>query len=253
MTRWATRPATVCWSASPSASAMSSARPTSRRGSAGTSSPSCSMTDPSWVMVSVANRIVDVLRSPFPIEGQDIVVGGSIGVAVGRAGLDRWRRAAPQRRRRDVHGQGRRQEPRLGLRADDACGDRRHALSAELSRSLGRGELVVYFQPIVEPRLEPGDRVRGAARWRHPTRGLVEPAEFIPLAEETGVIGELGRYVLEEACTQAARWTAWHIGPEPLTVAVNLSAQQLRSRPSSMTLRPSSRAAASTRSRCSWR
>ena len=86
MTRWATRPATVCWSASRSASAMSSARPTSRRGSAGTSSPSCSMTDPSWVMVSVADRIVDVLRSPFPIEGRDIVVGGSIGVAVGRAG-----------------------------------------------------------------------------------------------------------------------------------------------------------------------
>jgi diguanylate cyclase (GGDEF)-like protein len=179
--------------------------------------------------VSVANRIVDVLRSPFPIEGQDIVVGGSIGVAVGRAGSTD---GAELLRNADVamytaKGAGKNRvsvfEPTM-----HAAIVARHALSAELSRSLGRGELVVYFQPIVELLSSRVTGFEALLRWRHPTRGLVEPAEFIPLAEETGVIGELGRYVLEEACTQAARWAAWHSGPEPLTVAVNLSAQQLQ-------------------------
>jgi diguanylate cyclase (GGDEF)-like protein len=179
--------------------------------------------------VSVANRIVDVLRSPFPIEGQDIVVGGSIGVAVGRAGSTD---GAELLRNADVamytaKGAGKNRvsvfEPTM-----HAAIVARHALSAELSRSLGRGELVVYFQPIVELLSSRVTGFEALLRWRHPTRGLVEPAEFIPLAEETGVIGELGRYVLEEACTQVARWAAWHSGPEPLTVAVNLSAQQLQ-------------------------
>jgi diguanylate cyclase (GGDEF)-like protein len=179
--------------------------------------------------VTVANRIVDVLRSPFPIEGQEIVVGGSIGVAVGRTGSTD---AAELLRNADVamytaKGAGKNRvsvfEPTM-----HAAIVARHALSAELSRSLGRGELMVFFQPIVE--LETG-KVTGfeaLVRWRHPTRGLVLPTEFIPLAEETGVIRALGRYVLEEACTQAARWATWHTGPEPLTVAVNLSAQQLQ-------------------------
>jgi EAL domain-containing protein (putative c-di-GMP-specific phosphodiesterase class I) len=104
----------------------------------------------------------------------------------------------------------------------------RHALSAELSRSLGRGELVVHFQPIVALQTSRVTGFEALLRWRHPTRGLIAPAEFIPLAEETGVIRALGRYVLEEACTQAARWQRWHGGPEGLTVAVNLSAQQLQ-------------------------
>ncbi len=179
--------------------------------------------------VTVANRIVDVLRSPFPIEGQEIVVGGSIGVAVGRSGSTD---AAELLRNADVamytaKGAGKNRvsvfEPTM-----HAAIVARHALSAELSRSLGRGELMVFFQPIVE--LETG-KVTGfeaLVRWRHPTRGLVLPTEFIPLAEETGVIRALGRYVLEEACTQAARWATWHTGPKPLTVAVNLSAQQLQ-------------------------
>jgi EAL domain-containing protein (putative c-di-GMP-specific phosphodiesterase class I) len=104
----------------------------------------------------------------------------------------------------------------------------RHALSAELSRSLGRGELAVYFQPIVALHSSRITGFEALVRWRHPTRGLVSPADFIPLAEETGVIRALGRYVLEEACTQAARWQQMDPGSEPLTIAVNLSAQQLQ-------------------------
>ena len=179
--------------------------------------------------VTVANRIVDVLRTPFPIEGQDIVVGGSIGVAVGRSGSTD---AAELLRNADVamytaKGAGKNRvsvfEPTM-----HAAIVARHALSADLSRSLGRGELVVFFQPIVALETSLVTGFEALVRWRHPSRGLILPSEFIPLAEETGVIRALGRYVLEEACTQAARWGAVHTGPEPLTVAVNLSAQQLQ-------------------------
>ena len=179
--------------------------------------------------VTVADRIVDVLRSPFPIEGQEIVVGGSIGVAAGRAGSTD---AAELLRNADVamytaKGAGKNRvsvfEPTM--HAEIVA---RHALSAELSRSLGRGELVVFFQPIVALQTSRVAGFEALVRWRHPSRGLISPAEFIPLAEETGVIRALGRYVLEEACTQAARWAEWHPGAERLTVAVNLSAQQLQ-------------------------
>ena len=178
--------------------------------------------------VTVADRIVDVLRSPFPIEGQDIVVGGSIGCR----GAD-----APDRptdellRNADVamytaKGAGKNRvsvfEPTM--HAEIVA---RHALSAELSRSLGRGELVVFFQPIVALQTSRVAGFEALVRWRHPSRGLISPAEFIPLAEETGVIRALGRYVLEEACTQAAAWRV-RPGAERLTVAVNLSAQQLQ-------------------------
>jgi EAL domain-containing protein (putative c-di-GMP-specific phosphodiesterase class I) len=103
----------------------------------------------------------------------------------------------------------------------------RHALSAELSRSLGRGELVVFYQPIVALATGALEGVEALVRWRHPTRGLVPPDEFIPLAEENGTILALGRWVLEESCRQVAAWKAF--GPaHGLTLTVNLSAAQLR-------------------------
>lgn len=179
--------------------------------------------------VTVADRIIDVLRSPFPIEGQDITVGASIGVAAGGVGS---LGAAELLRNADVamytaKGAGKNRvsvfEPTM-----HAAIVERHALSAELSRSLGRGELVVYFQPIVALRSSLVTGFEALVRWRHPTRGLVSPAGFISLAEETGIIRALGRYVLVEACTQAAKWHDVDPGSAPLTVAVNLSAQQLQ-------------------------
>ena len=238
-----------------SASAMSSARPTSRRGSAGTSSPSCSMTDPSWVERSpslIASSTCSAAR--FRSRAEDIVVGGSIGVAVGRAGSTD---GAELLRNADVamytaKGAGKNRvsvfEPTM-----HAAIVARHALSAELSRSLGRGELVVYFQPIVELRLEPGDRVRGAAP--------LAPSD--PRPRGTGGIHPTGRGDggdrgagsirarggLHPGCSvdgMAHRPGTTDGGRQPVGAAAP-------SRPSSMTLRPSSRAAASTRSRCSWR
>jgi EAL domain-containing protein (putative c-di-GMP-specific phosphodiesterase class I) len=103
----------------------------------------------------------------------------------------------------------------------------RHAMSAELTRSLGKSEFDVFYQPILA--LDSGALmgVEALVRWRHPTRGLITPDEFIPLAEENGSILALGRYVLEESCRQVAGWTG-HGGGRALTLTVNVAAAQLR-------------------------
>src|SRR5258705_10530392 len=103
----------------------------------------------------------------------------------------------------------------------------RHELSAELSKSVGRGELLVYYQPIV--RLDDGALygVEALVRWRHPTRGILGPDEFIPLAQESGTILALGRWVLLESCREAAAWRAER-GIDRIVLSVNLSAAQLQ-------------------------
>ncbi len=102
------------------------------------------------------------------------------------------------------------------------------ALETDLRRALERGEFLVYYQPQTE--IETG-RILGMealVRWQHPQRGLVLPAEFIPVAEETGLIVPLGEWVLRTACAQNK---AWHeVGFPPMTIAVNLSARQFRER-----------------------
>jgi EAL domain-containing protein (putative c-di-GMP-specific phosphodiesterase class I) len=104
----------------------------------------------------------------------------------------------------------------------------RHALSAELSRSIGRGELIVHYQPIVELASGRTTAVEALVRWRHPTRGIIGPDDFIGLAEENGVILALGRWVLFETCRQAAAWRRQpQLDPE-FAVSVNLSPLQVQ-------------------------
>jgi EAL domain-containing protein (putative c-di-GMP-specific phosphodiesterase class I) len=103
----------------------------------------------------------------------------------------------------------------------------RHALSAELSKSVGRGELLVYYQPIVQLDDASLYGVEALVRWRHPTRGILGPDEFIPLAQESGTILALGRWVLLASCREAAGWRRDH-GIERLVLSVNLSAAQLQ-------------------------
>jgi EAL domain-containing protein (putative c-di-GMP-specific phosphodiesterase class I) len=103
----------------------------------------------------------------------------------------------------------------------------RHALSAELSTSLSRGELAVFYQPIIDLQSGTATGVEALVRWHHPSRGLVGPNDFVPLAEETGVILPIGAWVLREACEQAAQWGAYGRLGQGVNVSVNLSAQQL--------------------------
>ena len=107
---------------------------------------------------------------------------------------------------------------------------RRHDFKEELAKAIEREQMVVQYQPIVA--LDSGRIVAAEAlvRWEHPVRGLVPPAEFVPLAEETGLIVPLGRYVMREACQQARRWQDAETDPtvEPLRMHVNLSVAELR-------------------------
>ena len=178
---------------------------------------------------AVAHRIIESMRAAFSVDGHETTVGASIGIAAARLGTERadelLRNADVAMYTAKASGKNRVSvfEPTM-----HAAIVERHALSAELSRSLGAGELAVYYQPIVSL---PGARVTGVealVRWRHPVRGLIGPSEFVHLAEETGMILPLGRWVLSEACRQAAEWSA--IGPpgQLLTMSVNLSAQQLQ-------------------------
>jgi diguanylate cyclase (GGDEF)-like protein len=176
----------------------------------------------------VADRIIETLRSTFPLDGREINIGVSIGIAAARTGI----RADELLRNADVAmytakatGKNRVSvfEPTI-----HAAIVARHELSAELSRSLGRGELDVFYQPIVELATRRITGVEALIRWQHPVRGLIGPNEFVHLAEETRLIRPLGRWVLLEACRQAVEWAESIPGGEELTMSVNLSAQQVK-------------------------
>ena len=177
---------------------------------------------------AIAERIIDALRMTFLIADEEIAVGASIGVAFGRD----VERAEELMRNADLamytaKSTGKNRVSVFEMDMHDAV-VARHELSAELSRSLGRGELAVFYQPIVDLRSERVTGHEALVRWRHPTRGLLGPDMFIPLAEENGLILPLGRWVLSEACRQAVAWTGLGAAGHLLTITVNLSAQQLQ-------------------------
>ncbi len=176
----------------------------------------------------MADRIIEALRATFPLDGREINIGVSIGIAAARTSI----RADELLRNADVAmytakstGKNRVSvfEPTI-----HAAIVARHELSAELSRSLGRGELAVFYQPIVELATRRVTGVEALIRWQHPVRGLIGPSEFVHLAEETRLIRPLGRWVLLEACRQAVEWAGTIPGGEDLTMSVNLSAQQVQ-------------------------
>jgi EAL domain-containing protein (putative c-di-GMP-specific phosphodiesterase class I) len=105
---------------------------------------------------------------------------------------------------------------------------RRLELQADLRRALDRGEFILHYQPLVELRTGVITGVEALVRWRHPQRGLIAPSEFIPVAEETGLIVALGRWVLQVACREARQWQLRFPDRTPLILNVNLSARQLQ-------------------------
>jgi EAL domain-containing protein (putative c-di-GMP-specific phosphodiesterase class I) len=104
----------------------------------------------------------------------------------------------------------------------------RMELETELRRAIDEGELRVHYQPIVHLATGAIHEVEALVRWEHPERGLIAPDKFIPLAEETGLILPLGRWVLREACRQVSEWRKQFAGDSALIVGVNISARQLQ-------------------------
>ena len=175
----------------------------------------------------IARRVLAVLAVPFLLDGGPVHVTGSVGIALSDG------TARPEDLLRDADAALHRAKD-LGKARYELFDERlrAHAVArlqteSALHEALDLGQLRVHYQP--EVCLRTGEIVAAEAlvRWEHPTNGLVPPDDFIPLAEETGLIGQIGRWVLREACRQAARWRDVRPGGEPFVVWVNLSPRQL--------------------------
>ena len=177
----------------------------------------------------VAQKLLDSLHEPILLDGHELRVGASIGISVyPEDGVD----TATLLRYADVAMYRAKQNPQEGYAYFSAEMNQlalgRLAMEAGLRRALEKGELLLQYQPKVD--IATG-RIIGAealVRWNHPERGMVPPGEFIPVAEETGLIVSIGEWVLEEACSQARIWQ--QSGFVPVKLAVNISARQITSK-----------------------
>ena len=174
-----------------------------------------------------ATRILEEIRRPVSVGGRELYVTASIGICVWPADGDNLMsllrnadvamyRAKAQRNRFEFYATSLSLQAALRLELDQ-----------ELRRALDRGELRLHYQPIVSLQANEVVALEALIRWQHPTRGLLEPSEFLWRAEETGLIERIGRWVMEEACGHARLW-ARDPGEAPLPVAVNVAARQLR-------------------------
>jgi diguanylate cyclase (GGDEF)-like protein/PAS domain S-box-containing protein len=180
--------------------------------------------------IDSAERIASVFTRPFVLAGQEHFVTTSIGIALAEGGElaeDLVRDADAAMYRAKDRGRARYELFDEVMRGRAMS---RLRVENDLRRALERDELRLVYQPVVSLRDDSIVSVEALVRWQHPLRGTVQPADFIPVAEENGLIEPIGRWVLEHACRQAAKW--YHARPDaaPLSVSVNLSAVQLENR-----------------------
>ncbi|MDQ3301879.1 MAG: PAS domain S-box protein [Actinomycetota bacterium] len=178
--------------------------------------------------VGVAERIVENLREPFTLDGRELYVATSIGVGLesdGTKNAEELLREADTAmyRAKDEGGGYAVFDPAMHGRAVY-----RLELENDLRRAIEENEFVVHYQPIVN--LQSGELwgVEALVRWDHPERGLLNPDEFVPVAEESGLVVPMGELVLEEACRRAVQWQREFPRTPPLAMSVNLSGRQLR-------------------------
>ncbi|MEW6471799.1 MAG: EAL domain-containing protein [Actinomycetota bacterium] len=178
---------------------------------------------------SMAERILEVLRQPVLVEGQEVFLSASVGIAVADGAC------SPNSLLRDADAAMYRAKEKGRDRCEFFDATMRTeatellAMQSALHRAIERDELRVFYQPVVDLRSGVVAGVEALLRWDSPQHGLVSPASFIPLAEETGLIGPIGAWVLDQSTAQLARWRQRSWG-RSLTVSVNLSARQLRRR-----------------------
>jgi predicted signal transduction protein with EAL and GGDEF domain len=171
----------------------------------------------------LAERLIASLAAPYDINGHRVLVGASVGIAVASdvmsSSEDLLRNSDLALYRAKAAGKG-----RHCFYADemDAALQARRLLEIDLREALDKSALEVFFQPLVEIATGRVSGCEALVRWKHPTRGYIPPIEFIPLAEETGLIIPLGEFVLRAACREAASWS------RDIRVAVNLSAIQFQ-------------------------
>jgi diguanylate cyclase (GGDEF)-like protein len=172
-----------------------------------------------------AQRIVTTISEPYDLDGSQVVIGVSIGVAVapgdGSQSEQLLKNADIALYRAKSEDRGSYSFFEAGM---DARLQARRALEAELRTAIRTGQIELFYQPLFDLQSEEITCLEALLRWRHPVRGIIAPADFIPIAEETGLIVPIGEWVLRKACSEAMRW------PGHIRVAVNLSVAQFRGR-----------------------
>lgn len=174
---------------------------------------------------ALATRLISVVGAPYDLDGHQVIVGASVGIAVapndgdGPDVLMKNADLALYRAKADGGGVYRFFEAGM-----DARMQARHALELDLRKAIKNGEFELYYQPITNVKTGQIASCEALIRWHHPERGMISPLDFIPIAEETGLIVQVGEWVLRQACAEAVRW------PKHITIAVNLSPAQFKSR-----------------------
>jgi diguanylate cyclase (GGDEF)-like protein len=174
---------------------------------------------------SLASRLIEVISAPYELGGHQVTVEVSIGIALAPGdGLNpdqllKNADTALYRAKSEGRGLYRFFEPEM-----DARMQVRRTLEIDLRKAIGNGEFELYYQPLVDMQTEYVTGFEALIRWHHPSRGMIAPLDFIPVAEETGLIVPMGDWVLRQACAEAATW------PSGVKVAVNLSPIQFKNK-----------------------
>lgn len=181
--------------------------------------------------IDVTTRLLAAMEEPFTISGREMVISPSIGIALGEAGQhhrsDLLRHADIAMYR--AKAQGRAGYNLFNAAMHDAALERLE-LEYDLRRALEEDTLALHYQPVISVSTGNVVGLEALLRWQHPERGLISPAEFIPMAEETGLIVRVGEWVLREACRQAVEWGQHYPDSQTLSMNVNLSARQFQQR-----------------------